>query len=845
MRLALGAQAKAGFNSARRTLAQLAPRGGAQNGSSLSKNNDNKRLNGLGDYFEKHGMGIVEFKHSSGVQVNLKSLNRGMNTFINNDRAGLAIELLESMEERWKIKPDIYSYASALKAYNKLSRVDEAIQLFDRLDALGIKKDAVMCNTMMNILGKSGKWRQALSLFRQLGAAADNYSRQTILTTLYQCNEKALLMQLKAEFANENQEINDNVATGNDRAVSSASFIDFSELHRTAVRSGDYGPAVEKVSAWIALKDVHLLRSNGALTEIFKLLGSAGRSDVVQNVLNVVKDRGLSLNTRNANAAMNAFIRSNAPSAACDLFESFETRWGLTPDAHSYGLAIRAYHLTERGAEAIALFERLSESIKCSVVVCNHIMVVLAELGQWRRAYAVFRSLGQAADKVSQQVILSAMEQACQPRIKQSLEVEFAGQNKKIDLSTDTKSALDFNELLREAQNRQDFAVAVKTVMSWVDAGNLTPSGLTWCFQIYGHANRGDLVQQLLQTADSLGFVLNTVHCNAAMHAFLRCDQNASALTVLEVMEARWGAVPDAGTYISAFRAHSNLGQWEEALALFERLGDQSEGTLYRNPAIYCAIIEVLTNAKQWRKAVSAYQDARHLGLVDKDKTISKVMFNALRTAGQTELLRALKQELAAEHTHHDAEKGIISSSQNRKEVNRLQTSNVASDAGSLMGLSATLEKVITASDSGAAPGGVGSEEAERLSLALFRELLQRPGGASTLVQFLGMVEQTDLIGKVLDAVEARSLLDDRLSSASAHLVNTYNTAILACGNAGQADLAFQYYRRMLKNGVPRTRNTYECLMRISAAFKGEEDMLYVKKQAAVDGITISSYYHF
>ena len=114
---------------------------------------------------------------------------------------------------------------------------------------------------------------------------------------------------------------------------------------------------------------------------------------------------------------------------------------------------------------------------------------------------------------------------------------------------------------------------------------------------------------------------------------------------------------------------------------------------------------------------------------------------------------------------------------------------------------------------------------------------------ATFLIQFLGMTEQTDAISHVLDDMDAKSLLIT--GQPGVHLTHTYNTGILACGNAGEAEKAFAIYRRMLSNGVPRTRNTYECLMRVAAAFMGEDDVAYVKKKAEEDKIVISNPYYF
>jgi len=793
----------------------------------------------LEEHIKQHGLGLVQGKYGKNKgKVTCRSVNQAMQTLLREEQASLALQLFDSMEARWGVKPDAHSYASALRALDKLSRWEEAIALFDQLDQLKIPKDTVMYNTAIHILGKAGQWRHAYALFRELGPRADAFSRQSVMSALSNRSPQSqLLARLKAEFAVEEQEY-DLAYTHQEADVPNkpkaraphlySKFIDFKDLNRAAITSGDYSAAVLELSQCIQKGDLGLLSSSGAITEAFKLFGNAGRADMVLSVLESLKQHRLPLTVQNCNNALNALVRSNNAAMAIELFESMESQWRLKPDAISCGTAIRAYDEQGRWRDAVHVFGRLGTlGVPKDAVIYTSMIKMLGKAGQWRQAYGMFREMGELADKASQNAIVRVMEKASQPKILQGLIQEFSSQEKKSVNLSETPQAIDFAALDREAASTGDFSSAAEAAATWLEAGKLTPGGVTWCFSVFGHARRPDKVQSLITMLDKLGVHINTAHCNAAMTAFNRCNESSKALEVLNLMEPRWSLEPDSYTYVAALNAYDQTGMWEEALTLFEVLSDR--GLVQKSAYIYNSMIVVLGNAGKWEKALQLFREMGALA----DQHSRNAICTALENSDRKQLVQALRAEFGMMPSTCTSSRGNVFTAPRQSSAQGSEgriRSAVGAGAGSLPAAPFSSEDVTT--------------EAEADASQLLLKLMEKPDSASFLVQFLGMTEQTESIQHVLDEMDAQSLLRNGLPEV--RLTHTYNTAILACGNAGDADQAFVIFHRMLANGVPRTRNTYECLIRIAAAFSTEEQVAYVKKKAAEDKIVISNpYFHF
>ena len=105
--------------------------------------------------------------------------------------------------------------------------------------------------------------------------------------------------------------------------------------------------------------------------------------------------------------------------------------------------------------------------------------------------------------------------------------------------------------------------------------------GSDFALKLFGSAHRADRIEELLEALRSKHFVLNTMHLNACMAAFIRCKKPGKAMKIFREITH-----PDSYSHGSALQALSKMGHVNEALELFHTI--EEKGSVHYNTVMSC-----------------------------------------------------------------------------------------------------------------------------------------------------------------------------------------------------------------------------------------------------------------
>merc|ERR1711871_1870786 len=102
-----------------------------------------------------------------------------------------ALDLFESMQAAG-VKPNVISYNSLITACANGGKPEEALDLFESMQGAEVKPDVISYNSLITACAKGGKAEEALDLFESVQAAgvkADVISYNSLIDCLHLCEE--------------------------------------------------------------------------------------------------------------------------------------------------------------------------------------------------------------------------------------------------------------------------------------------------------------------------------------------------------------------------------------------------------------------------------------------------------------------------------------------------------------------------------------------------------------------------------------------------------------------------------------------------------------------------------
>jgi pentatricopeptide repeat protein len=87
------------------------------------------------------------------------------------NQLGRAVSLFRVMKEEMSIAPNEYHLSALIVACRRCGQWEMAVALYNRTDSLGIKKNTVICNGIISVLGDALQWETVFSILNEMDAA--------------------------------------------------------------------------------------------------------------------------------------------------------------------------------------------------------------------------------------------------------------------------------------------------------------------------------------------------------------------------------------------------------------------------------------------------------------------------------------------------------------------------------------------------------------------------------------------------------------------------------------------------------------------------------------------------
>ncbi|KAH6789248.1 hypothetical protein C2S51_004254 [Perilla frutescens var. frutescens] len=338
--------------------------------------------------------------------------------------------LMKEMKETG-IKPSIVTYGIMIKYLCKLRRLDEALEVLEKMrdGEAGIEPDIVLYNTLINGLCKVGRQEEGLKLMEMM--SSENKCQPNTIT--YNCLIDGFCKVGDIDMGRELFELMSdrgvelNVVTFNatldglckNGRVSSA--MDLFSCMRDKGLQGNAVTYTVLITAFCAannadraLKLLSEMKENGCTPDaivyysLISGLTQAGRMDDATFILSEMKEAGFSLDIVGYNIMIGGFCRRNKLNRAAEMLQDME-KAGLNPDRVTYNTFLSYFCGKRDFANAQRVVRKMiNDGLTPTVVTYGTLIEGYCTSDNLDKAMGIFRDM-KSTSKVSPNTVIYNM----------------------------------------------------------------------------------------------------------------------------------------------------------------------------------------------------------------------------------------------------------------------------------------------------------------------------------------------------------------------------------------------------------------------------------------------------
>ncbi|KAE9615818.1 putative tetratricopeptide-like helical domain-containing protein [Lupinus albus] len=360
-------------------------------------------------------------------------------------------ELLAEMEEM-KISPNVITFGILVNHLCKARRIDEALQVFDRLrgkgesNIVGVEPDVVLYNTLIDGLCKVGREEEGLRLLEEMKTV----SKHRPNTITYNClidglckagnvdNARALYNQMIADGLQPSVVTLNTLIDGFCKHGMVFSAVEFFNEMKGKGLKGNTATYTVLISAFCGVNNIdkameyydEMLCSGCSPDAIVYYtlisgLSIAGRMDDASVIVSKLKESGFCLDTACCNVLISGFCKKKKVERVYDMLNEMENtgikpdtvtyntlisylgkagdfttadkvmkkmiKEGLQPSVVTYGAVINAYCLSNNVDEAMKRFKEMCSTSKIppNTVIYNILIDALCKVNDVKRALSL------------------------------------------------------------------------------------------------------------------------------------------------------------------------------------------------------------------------------------------------------------------------------------------------------------------------------------------------------------------------------------------------------------------------------------------------------------------------
>ena len=311
-------------------------------------------------------------------------------------RARQAVELLEEMKQR-ELAPNLYCYSAAISACGKSGQWRRALALLRELrDERAIELNAVVWNAAISACEKAGELKSALKLLGEMEASGVEPDFVSYSTAISACGKAgdweracALLDTMHAKVA----------AKGSGHAGSSI-VVPYTLAISACARARQWEAALAILEAMPRRGiEPNTITFNAAITACEK----GGQWERALALLDEMHARGTARDVTSFNAAISACEKCGQWERALALIDEIQDQ-GLEPDVVSFSAAMAACDKGGQWEHAVALLDKMrTHGLEPNVYSFNAVISACERAGEWERALAFLDRM--EAQRVSPDIV--------------------------------------------------------------------------------------------------------------------------------------------------------------------------------------------------------------------------------------------------------------------------------------------------------------------------------------------------------------------------------------------------------------------------------------------------------
>ncbi|KAK9272242.1 hypothetical protein L1049_002613 [Liquidambar formosana] len=287
---------------------------------------------------------LLDLMRSRGCEPDLVSFNTLINARL---RSGpliqnLAVELLNEVR-RSGIRPDIITYNTLISACSRDSNLEEAVKVFDDLEAHNCQPDLWTYNAMISVYGRCGIPTKAERLFKELEVKGFFPDAVTYNSLLYAFAREGNVEKVK-EICEEMVKI----GFGKDEMT-----------HNTIIHM--YGKQGQHDVALQLYRDMKMSGRNPDVvtyTVLIDSLGKATRMTEAANVMSEMIDTGVKPSLRTFSALICGYAKAGKRVEAEETFDCM-LKSGIRPDRLAYSVMLDILLRFNETKKAMALYQEM------------------------------------------------------------------------------------------------------------------------------------------------------------------------------------------------------------------------------------------------------------------------------------------------------------------------------------------------------------------------------------------------------------------------------------------------------------------------------------------------------
>ncbi|CAL5441570.1 unnamed protein product [Camellia sinensis] len=523
-------------------------------------------------------------------------------------------------------------YIGAMRSYGRKGNVQEAVDVFERMDFYNCDPSVQSYNAIMNILVEYGYFNQAHKVYmrmRDKKVVPDVHTFTIRIKSFCRTRRPHTALRLLKNIPSHGCELNAvaycTVASG----FYEENFrVEAYELFDEMLRNG-ICPSITTFN-----KLMHTLSKKGDVQESEKLL-------------NKVLKRGVSPNLFTFNIFIQGLCRKGLLKEASSMVDSL-MREGLSPDVVTYNTLICGLSKNFRVAEAENCLQRMvNEGFEPDAFTYNIIIDGYCKLGMIQNAYrilndAVFK--GFLPDKFTYCSLINGL---CQDGdIDRAMSVFNEALRKGLK-----PNIIIYNTLIK-GLSQGGLILQALELMNEMPENGCNPDIWTYNLVINGLCKMGCVLDahNLMSDAMAKGFLPDIFTFNTLIDGYCKQLKMDNAI---EMLNGMWdnGVIPDVITYNSVLNGLCKTAKSDDVLEAFTAMLEKG---CVPNIITYNILIESLCKARKLVEALSLLEEMENKGMspdVVSFGTLISGFYENRDVVGAYELFRRMEQQYKFMHT--------------------------------------------------------------------------------------------------------------------------------------------------------------------------------------------------